>query len=101
MKKNIAIAIVIMLASVVTLFAQTKQTQMTVSGLACPVCSYGLEKKLKQIEGIENLNIELKTGLVTFTMKEGKTVTEEALKQKVKDAGYTVKEIKYVDLPKK
>ncbi len=90
-----------MFASVLTLFGQTKQTQVTVSGLACPVCSYGLEKKLKQIEGIENLYIELKTGLVTFTMKEGKTVTEEVIKKKVIDAGYTLKEIKYVDLPKK
>ena len=101
MKKNISIVIGIMLASFVTLFAQTKQTQVTVSGLACPVCSYGLEKKLKQIDGIENLKIDLKTGLVTFTMKEGKTVSDEVIRQKVKEAGYTVKEIKYVDLPEK
>ena len=101
MKKNILIVVVIMLASVIISHAQTKQIQLTVSGLSCPVCSYGLEKKLKQINGIENLHIELKTGFVTFNMKDGKTVTEEVIKQKVKDAGYTVNEIKYVDLPKK
>ena len=101
MKKNILLLMIATLVSVITLSAQTKQTLIIVSGLACPVCSYGLEKKLKQIDGIENLNIELKTGLVTFTMKEGKTVTEEVLKKKVIDAGYTMKEIKYVDLPKK
>ena len=89
-----------MLTGVVASFAQTKQIQVTVSGLSCPVCSYGLEKKLKQIDGIENLNIDLKTGLVTFNMKEGKTVTEDVINKKVKDAGYTVKEIRYVDLPK-
>ena len=101
MNKYITIVIVLMLTSVDTLFAQTKQIQVTVSGLACPVCSYGLEKKLKQIDGIENLKIELKTGLVIFNVREGKTVSEAVIKQKVKDAGYTVKEIKYVDLPKK
>ena len=89
------------LGSVFISVAQTKQIQMTVSGLACPVCSYGLEKKLKQIDGVQNLYIELSTGKVTFDMSDGKTVTEEVLKQKVKDAGYTVKEIKYLDLPKK
>lgn len=98
MKKTILIAALMLLG--VIAFAQTKQIHVKVDGLACPICTYGLEKKLKKIDGAENVKVDLQTSLATFNMKEGKTITEEEIKKRVKNAGYTVREIKYVDLPK-
>ena len=80
--------------------AQTKQYEVKVDGLSCPICSYGLEKKLKSINGIENLKIELTTGIVTFFIKEGKTITEDEVKKKITDAGYTFKYMKLLSSSK-
>ena len=100
MKKILFILLMSAISSA-TMFAQGKQYEVKVDGLSCPICTYGLEKKLKTIDGIENLKIELSTGTATFTVKEGKTVTEEQVKKKVKDAGYTFKSMKFIDSPKK
>ncbi len=94
--RNIFLSIIATLFFSVSAIAQHKQYEMKVEGLSCPICSYGLEKKLKQIDGIGNINIELTTGIVTFTMKEGKIITEEQVKKKVKDAGYTFKYLKEI-----
>lgn len=83
------------------LFAQSKQVNVKVDGLACPFCAYGLEKKLKQIDGVENLKIDVKKGMITFTIAKGKTVSEEKIKKTVKDAGFTPREITYTEIPEK
>ena len=66
-----------------------------VNGLACPFCAYGLEKKLKKLDGVEALNVDMEEGQVKMTLKEGATVTEEQINEAVKDAGFTVTEIRY------
>lgn len=90
-----------MFINIITISAQTTQIQVTVAGLSCPVCTYGLEKKLKTIDGIENIKIDLEKGLVTFNMKAGKKITEIEVKKRVIDAGYTFKEMKYIEEQKK
>lgn len=101
MKKSVLIVTCIIFIGILISVGQTRQMRILISGLSCEVCYYGLEKNLKQIDGIENLHIELKTGLITFNTRNGKNVLEDEIRAKVKDAGYTVVEIKYVDLPKK
>lgn len=76
------------------LTAETK-VEVRVDGLSCPFCAYGLEKKLKKIDGIKDLKIDIKNGLVTFALKEGKSVDEKTIVKIVKDAGFTAKEIKF------
>lgn len=60
-----------------------------VDGLACPYCAYGIEKKLKQIEGVEKIDVDLEKGLVTANVREGVEITEPQMKQLFKDAGFT------------
>jgi len=78
----------------VSLTAETK-VEVRVDGLSCPFCAYGLEKKLKKIDGIKDLKIDIKKGLVTFSLIEGKSVDEKTIEKIVKDAGFTAKEIKF------
>ncbi len=63
--------------------------QMRVDGLACPYCAYGIEKKLKQIDGVERIDIDLEKGLVTVQVREGVALTEPQMVQLFKDAGFT------------
>ena len=49
--------------TVTTVNAQADTSQLNgkitieVDGLACPFCAYGLEKNLKEIDGVENIEI--------------------------------------------
>lgn len=78
----------LLLWSLAALAADTQYT-MRVDGLACPYCAYGIEKKLKQIEGIEKIDVDLGKGLVTVNVREGSDLTEPQLVRLFKDAGFT------------
>lgn len=81
----------------VPILAQGSPTQITirVDGLSCPFCAYGLEKKLKRLEGAEQVRIDVDRGVAEITVAQGKTIEESRLKQAVLDAGFTPKEITY------
>lgn len=68
--------------------------EMRVDGLACPFCVYGVEKKLKAIEGISNITVDLDKGLVKVDLIEGKTLTDEQMKKLFNDAGFTYRSMK-------
>jgi len=73
--------------------------RIRVDGLSCPFCAYGLEKKLKKVDGAANLHIELEEGIVTLEVPKDKKPTAESLKKVVTDAGFTPREIKFSDIP--
>lgn len=70
------------------------RVEVRVDGLSCPFCAYGLEKRLTEIEGVVDLNIDVPKGLVTFAISEGNTVAEQVIDQAIRDAGFTPREIK-------
>lgn len=78
-------------------FAQDKPTQIAVrvDGLSCPFCAYGLEKKLKRLEGTEEVRIDIDRSVALIKLAEGKTIEEADLKEAVLDTGFTPKEITY------
>ncbi len=45
-------------------------------GLVCPFCVYGIEKKLGQLDGVANIDTDLKTGQLRIQMQPDKTLTE-------------------------
>jgi len=70
-----------------------QQITIRVDGASCPFCAFGLEKRLGQIEGVAHVRIEMKTGEAIVTLKPGATVSEQALRQAVEEAGFTPREI--------
>ena len=88
MKKVIAVMMLSMIWSAVT-FAAGTEYRIRVDGLACPYCAYGIEKKLKAIEGVGEIDVDLDSGLVTVDVAEGVTLTEPQMKTLFQDAGFT------------
>lgn len=73
----------------VTTLADNIQYTMRVDGMACPYCAYGIEKKLKAIEGIQNIDIDLDKGLVIVIGTESVDLSEEKMTTLFQDAGFT------------
>ena len=86
--------------STMILNAQTETTLLggrvaiEVDGLACPFCAYGLEKNLKQIEGVESIAINIDEGSVLLGIADGIQISESVVIEKIKAAGFTPGTIK-------
>jgi len=95
MFKNILLILSIVLISFSAFAGQgeTYAVKVKVDGLACPFCAYGLEKKLKDYEGISDLKILVDEGYAVFRLPYGKTPHLAELKERVKKGGFTAKDI--------
>ena len=88
MNKRIALVIMSLLWSAMT-FAAGTEYRMRVDGLACPYCAYGIEKKLKAIDGVGKIDVNLNEGLVIVDVAEGTSLTEPQMKKLFQDSGFT------------
>lgn len=61
-----------------------------VDGLSCPFCTYGIEKKFSKVQGVEKIDIDLKTGTTIITMATGKTLDETTARKTVEAAGFSL-----------
>jgi len=102
MKYTIALFLILLtgshlLAQEPTEMAPEQKIRVRVDGLSCPFCAYGLEKKLLEIEGVTSIEISIDDGVALLTLDKDAEVLEETIKKEVKDAGFTPREIVYVN----
>lgn len=81
------------IASVSAQEASGQSAIIQVDGLSCPFCTYGLEKHLKKVVGVENVDINMKSGKAIVRLKSGAQVDDAELKKAVKKAGFTARSI--------
>ncbi len=74
--------------------AQIRTISVSVDGLSCSFCAYGLEKKLKKMEGVEAIKIGLQEGMVTLSVKKGRSINISRIRVAIKDAGFTPRKMK-------
>ena len=91
MKKIISIISFIFIALI--LQAQTDAFSVRVEGLGCPFCAHGLEQKFKDAAGIQDIKIDIKTGMMTFGILEKNNMSMTEVDNRVNKAGYTAVEI--------
>ncbi len=65
--------------------------RLTVDGLACPFCAYGVEKQLSTLEGVSGIEIDIRSGHVTLKMTDGNTLDEKAAREAVEAAGFSLR----------
>jgi copper chaperone CopZ len=71
---------------------------VTVNGLSCPFCAYGLEKRLRKLEGLDSLHIEFRTGQVALYVRDGSKVSDQQIRRLVKDGGFEASKIERATL---
>lgn len=71
--------------------------RLQIDGLACPFCAYGVEKKLKAVEGVKRLEISINKGEIIVTLEDGAAFDEEEARQLVADAGFALRGFRQVE----
>jgi len=88
MKNSIA-AIVLLSGLTTPAFAAETVYHIFADGLACRYCAFGADKKLRQVEGVEHVDIFLENGVINLLMTEGFEITEQQLRELLNDVGVT------------
>jgi len=73
--------------------ADGKKMKVKIDGMTCPSCAASIEVQFNKLNEISNVDISITKGTATITLKDGKTVSEEVIKDAVKKAGYKVTSI--------
>jgi len=94
MKKLFSILLCVFISQ--TTFATGIHYEMRVDGLACPYCAYGVEKQLKSIKGVDEVQVDLAKGIVNAKVSKGTTLTEDQMEKLFKDAGFTFRGMKTI-----
>ena len=89
----VATVLVASFAMISTAVSQSSTVTVRVDGLSCPFCAYSLEKHIKAIDGTKDPVINIEQGTVTLTPVGDKTVDFDAMREAVKKAGFTPREI--------
>ena len=79
--------------------AATQTLKASVNGMVCAFCAQGIEKKIRALPETQDVYVNLKQRIVAVEIKNGKTLTNDILKELIKDAGYDVTAIETSDHP--
>lgn len=73
--------------------SDSARVEVQVDGLSCPFCAFGMEKRIRQLEGLENFEILVDEGKVLLTFHAAQRVDFEAVRDGVRKGGFTPKNI--------
>ena len=68
---------------------QIDSATVMVEGLACPFCVFGIEKRLKKVDGVGGVEVDIKSGEVSLSATEGESIAVAAIPGAVEKAGFT------------
>lgn len=85
MKKTI-----LLLSLMLSFSAFAETVSFGVKGMVCSMCAQGIKKKFSALD-ITDVNVDLDKKRVTYTSE--KNVSDEKIKELIKDAGYVVTDI--------
>lgn len=67
--------------------------QIGVSGMVCGFCSASVEKKLKALPGVQQVNVSLEDKRAQIVMAAGQSLDADSVRKIIADAGFTPGEI--------
>ncbi len=70
--------------------AQIVKAEIRATGLTCSMCSNAINKQLKSMSEVANVETDLNTNTFTVTLKEDNILTPKVFKEKVEKAGFFI-----------
>lgn len=89
--KKIFIAAVLALSSVAA-HAEYEQVNLTVFGMDCAPCAHAIHVSMKGIQGVNTVDVDLNTGLVSIKLAPGNSATMRQFNEAVERNGFTHKD---------
>jgi cation transport ATPase len=78
--------------------AAVQTIKAEVNGMVCAFCAQGIEKKMRSLTQTKDVYVDLKNKVVAVELKDGQTLSHDAFKAIIKDAGYDVAKIEHVGI---
>lgn len=69
--------------------AEIRSATVAVNGMSCPFCAFGIEKRLKKVEGVRSVDISTRQGTARLVAKDGESIAVDQIPAAVKKAGFT------------
>ena len=88
---SIALAIVS-----VTAHAQYQQVNLTVFGMDCAPCAHAIHVSMKGIQGVNTVDVDLNTGLVSVRLTPGSSASMHQFNEAVEKNGFTHKDVNVI-----
>jgi len=70
--------------------AQVQKVSLQASGLTCSMCSNAINKALKTLDFVDQVDADIKTYTFEITFKPNAAVDFDRIRKKVEDAGFSV-----------
>lgn len=86
MKQILLIAVLALLAHLPVMAASNYVIK--IDGMTCKFCAHNVKKRLKKLDGVEQVEVEQDKGLATLQVKAGTVLTDKQLKSLIAEAGY-------------
>lgn len=97
--KNVLIAAALAWSAVATATPAPRTIEMNVDGLVCAFCAQGIEKKLRKEPACDDVVVSLEHQLVAVALKPGQDIGDDALRELLTEAGYTLRGVKRTSEP--
>lgn len=94
-KISVSVLLFLFLGTSLPLYAEDREVEFRVDGLSCPICVFGLKKRLSEIETLKEVKVSYKKGLVRARWLGEEPFNEESIRRAVKDAGFTLREVSF------
>ena len=72
--------------------AEYQQVNLTVFGMDCAPCAHAIHVSMKGIQGVNTVDVDLNTGLVTIKLAPGNSAAMRQFNQAVEKNGFTHKD---------
>ncbi len=89
--KSIFVATILTL-SLLPAHAEYQQVNLTVFGMDCAPCAHAIHVSMKGIQGVNTVDVDLNTGLVSIQLNPGNSAAMRQFNQAVERNGFTHKD---------
>lgn len=100
MKNKILLAFALFCLATPVRFAQAAHVGETIHvktlGLVCDFCAQAVEKTFGKMDEVDKIDVDLDQALITIILKQGQSLNDDTIRQKITDAGYNVESIHHM-----
>ena len=94
MKKTLAVGFLALTS--LAAHAEYEQVNLTVFGMDCAPCAHAIHVSMKGIQGVNIVDVDLNTGLVSIKLTPGNSATMRQFNEAVEKNGFTHKDANVV-----